>query len=435
MRAKNFSYISSCFCLVFVCCVCVYANPNGEELLTQFYRDNGSDLLSGQANILVKTYHPLTAKDFIFPNYDNATAPEKKGADNYFRYLRERYDVRFSPDKPQRPYQAMRVYYDGDKKRKDIAFLDEASYKSLRANPQEFINQDFGERHYQNDDKMTSISEVGESDKMNPQANVSLHKLGIPKISKFGKTRVDEDVSKYMLEQLMSDRYVISTVETKDGVLVAAQSEIGKGFLTRIEVLFDPDNDYVVKRFATYGNGVLFEERIFNDYTQTSSGTRIPTHILIRKFAPAVGKDGKQYMSFEEETTVFFADYNVDLPETTFIPNFPPGTTVYDETVSPPIQFVTADVPFIDEVISISEESSSTSQPASDFVSTELSINSSKSEGNTELLGVSNNVVNQNPKISLFESHGKLLIIVLACLIGFALAGVFYLKRKHIVFD
>jgi hypothetical protein len=440
MRAAHLSYIPSCLCLVCFSCACLHAHPSGEDLLTHFYRDNGSDLLTGQANVVVKTNHPVANKDTFYPNYANSTALEKQKADNYFRYLRERYDVKFTPDKIDRSYQAMRVYYDGDKKRKDVAYLNEAGYKTLRANPQEFTHQDFAEVHYQNDRKMISISEVGESDKMHPQANISFHTLGIPKLSKFGRARTDEKASAHMLEQLTSDRYVISTAETDDGLLVIAQSQ--EGFLTRMEVLFDPDNDYAVKRCASFGRGVLFEEKIYSDYITTSSGTRIPTNIIIRKFAPAAGENGKPYMSFEEETTVFFADYNVDLPDATFVPNFPPGTTVYDETVSPPVQFVTSDVPFVDEATSVaasgrstSEESSSPSRSTSDPVSAGPSVNDSEREANTGLLGVSNNIVSPNATLSPFERHGTLLIAGLACLVGFAVAGVLYLKRTHAVCD
>jgi len=435
MRDKNVKNILLLFlCIVFVCDVCVYASPSGEELLTRYYRDNGSDMLNGQANILIKTYHPITAKDLILPGYENGTDSEKEDAEKYFKYLKERYDVKFSADKIDRTYQAMQVYYDGESRRKDIAYLDEASFENLKANPKEFQNQDFAERHYYNDSKMTSISEVGESDKMFPQANISLHKLGIPKIGNYGKTVNDENTCNYMLEQLMSDRYVISTVETNDGIWVTAQSSMDKGSLTRIELLFDPDNEYAVKRYAAYMYGALFEERIFNDYIITSSGVRIPTNIIVRKYAPAVGEDGEQYMSFEEETSVFFADYNIDIPESTFVPSFPPGTTVYDESGPEPLEFVTGNVPSIDEMILVSEELSSTSNLAFNFTDTELSMNNIDLEINHDTPSVTNSVVSQNAKISIFKSYNMLFAIITS-LIVFTLAIIYYLKRKHIILD
>lgn len=323
----------------------VYADL-AEQLILRYYRDKDSSLISGHARLLKHVYNPtLDKKQFMPPEnkLEGLDENEKtKKLNQYFKYLSESYNVNFEPGTAEHKYSAIEVYYEEDNKRKNLANLGEAAYQSV-LNKKDGFNDLAFERYFDNGSKMTSINDQDGLNKLDPQVVITPDNLGIPPINRFGKPRLTPEFCSIMEERVKTGFYSVSGQETEDGFLVVAESNRSK--LKKIELLFRKEEDnYVVSHVRQYNhfNNIIDEEQ-YGNYIMTSSKTLLPTKVLFCTFMPipVVAKDGtiQQLVSYQEEFTVLDADFNIDIPDEIFVPDLPYGATVYDTTVSPPLQY------------------------------------------------------------------------------------------------
>lgn len=318
-----------------------------EQLILRYYRDTSSNLISGQARLVKHVYNPILDKKPFMPAENQFEGLDEDGKTEklniYFKYLSELYNVNFKQGTPEHKYSAIEVYYEGENKRKNLANLDETAYQSI-LNKRDGFNDLAFERYFDNGSKMTSINDQEGLNKLDPQVVITPDKLGIPPINRFGRPRLASKFCSIMEEKVKTGFYSVSGQETKDGFLVVAETDRSK--LKKIELLFKKmDDDYVVSRVRQYNfYDNLIDEGLYEDYILTSSKTLLPTKILIRTFMPipVVAENGtvKQLVSYQEEFTVLDADFNVDISDEIFVPVLPYGATVYDTTVSPPLQYL-----------------------------------------------------------------------------------------------
>lgn len=333
----------------------VSGHPPIDQLLIRYYMDNGMNFASGQGEILIETRNPSITKEDFFPPQPPLD-PDGNPVDNYqdslASYYADRYDVNFSQAYPEEKYEAVRLYYSGEKKRKDISRLTPTQYQQVLGDKKAYDTLPFN-RYFDDGAKMYSINDQGEILSINPQVIIEHSDLGIPPIHQYGRSRLSEDQAGTIVKWLLSDKYVLSGVETAEGYLVkATKAEDQRGSLTAVEVLFDPRNNYVVKKATKYYDGFLFSEEVFDNYMQTSSGAQIPTIVISRKYAPSFrGSNAEDtsnasnvLLTFEEKVTVLAADFNVDIPDDVLTPDIPYGATVLDTTVSPPLQYTAGKV-------------------------------------------------------------------------------------------
>ena len=340
-RASNFV-----LCLPFLA-FCSYSRADEvEQLFLQYYRNNGSDLVSGKVELLRHISNPRYDKALFMPPESTSAQDNQETREarlkRFYRYLSDFYDMNFSPDLAEQRYSAVRVYYDGQKKRKDMARFDQAAYHALLSGKAKFEEAEF-ERYFDDGSKMTSINDQGPINTYDPQVVITPDKLGIPRVSQFGRARGTVKSSEYMIKSIQSGFYQLSGQRSAEGFLVTAQSDKAS-HLKKIELLYDEsDGRQILKRVREYGNlGMILDEETFEKYITTPAGIEIPTKIVSRQYTPLYndGKTIKQSIAYEEQITVLTADYNIDIPEEIFVPDLPYGATVFDTTVSPPIQYI-----------------------------------------------------------------------------------------------
>jgi hypothetical protein len=317
----------------------VDGSPLPEDLLSEYYGDIGADLLTGEAVVLRHSVQPdISFKKLLPPGSDlqkDAAATSK-----YRQYLSDRFDVRTGTGKSEETWEIFKVRYNGARKRLDQAVLTAAQYD--RALVKELSLADIAwSRRFQVGNRMTSIDDQGPM-KNDPQATVTSFHLGGPDFQHFGRSRCTPEQSEFMTKLLRSDQFVITGESTKEGYHVTATSD--KSTITRIEAWFDLQQGNRIKRQRTFYRGVLMEEELFDGSIATPSGDFMPTKVVRRKFAPvpeavvdAKTNDVslKPMLSLEETYSVLSADFNLDIPDSVFVPDIPIGTTVYDRTISP----------------------------------------------------------------------------------------------------
>ena len=333
-------------------------SARSRELFNDYFSNERAGWLNnGQAVLLRSTTRPVYKPEFFNPSLVAQTQPGTVASKDaplgihwktQKRMLELDYSVNFG-NMPEHTYQAAKVYIDGSHKRldsNDTPLTAEAFAKS-NGKPPRFPDMPLSE-NYDDGKTITFLMIHGEMDERDPQAVLMGNglNLDVPEIRYFGRPEVKRDQGAQLVA--LFNGYKITGQSTGEGYLVVAESDQKE--LRKVELLFDPDHDFAVNRERFFNDRIMTQERCFDDYDQTPSGARFPKSIITRKFCPLPEAKGAvqagnaaphELVTFEERITVIQADYNIKFPDGMFTPHFPPGTTVCDNRVSPPIQYKT----------------------------------------------------------------------------------------------
>lgn len=340
--------LASVILLSLLICGNAAAGPDAEQLILGYFRDCGQFRNNGKFEALEEFYHPYYSKDvFALPSglYGGigGMVNDEKEKKRYYSRMAGKYGINFNSWAKEYNYNALRGFYDGEKKRKDLAVLDKESFSQLLKGKTVFEKAPFEKYYYNGSNKVTAILDQG-INKKDPQVAISPGGLQLLKVQQIGKVRTTTKAAKVMTDLVELGKYTISGEMTQDGYLATAIANDNTIAFTKLELLFsEKDGRYLLKKTRQYFLGSLLEEETFDDYIVTADGSLLPTKMIRRKYAPypaLYGGDTPQLkLAYEKKITVLNADFNTDIPEDTFIPIIPYGYTVFDTTVEPHIQY------------------------------------------------------------------------------------------------
>lgn len=308
----------------------IQAAPSPEDVLLEFFRQDGSEFLSGKGVFLQRIFQQSFKED-DFVKGVQFNSPEHKT--QALKYLKSMSGVDFSVKESKTTYSVMRLFFDDSitSKRKDLCFVTEEIYRKVSQGNLSVDSLKF-DTYVQAGENLQNILRSGPLTKV----TVMRGKLAFPKFKGFGGLEgaggagADE-----IIKMITEGTAAVSSRIENDGYLAVLTFP---GDAARFEILMDTV-DQTVKRFRIYYANVLSSETSYDDFIRTPNGSLFPKKRIERKYVPL---EGKSILSFEEEYTLLqeSVDFNIPLDDKTFRPDIPDGAIVLHEMQSKAVEYV-----------------------------------------------------------------------------------------------
>jgi hypothetical protein len=303
------------------------AAQNVEQKVLAFFKDTGADLICGRGTFLHYTFKNAFDFDEFTGGITFASEEHKK---RFVSLMAAQFGVDFSLKAPFEKYEVWRLYYDGEKVRKEVSEeIDESVIKSLYGGSLSWteVKDKIPFAKYIYDGSKTVGIHDGGRFSSEPEVAITQSKIWTPDFRAFGRNNSGKDTAIFT-DAINKGDYELSSRETAEGYLAAVSL---KKMGIRLEMLFDKDVSSVPRRIGLYTGPNLAAETIYGPYIKSPNGTWYPSSICETKYVQ-IGE--KSVMSYKDEYVLLDkdVDFNCEIPPETFVAKIPVGAHILDYT-------------------------------------------------------------------------------------------------------
>jgi hypothetical protein len=228
-----------------------------------------------------------------------------------------------------------RLYFDGEKKRRDFASIPSATVDAMRENPSLADQLNFKVYTFDPEKTILRTNEQRPDGGVDKYVNIRGEKLYFPEFNYFDHGP-DGGMKKLEIFAQAIDKGMATLKQSdNDGKIHLVFDMAGK---LRVERILDPGKNMATLYAATFVDGKLQQETICSDYTQLEDGEWYPLNAIINRY---VELNGENTLASSEtyETIAGSVEFNKRIDPSVFSPPLEDGTYVIDDRYSPPLEY------------------------------------------------------------------------------------------------
>lgn len=301
-----------------------------EASLRNFYSGYGSPRLSGKATYIRTLYKKAVDVTELL---EGKEFKDERRKQQYLSNLRLFGGLDYSLKQDTATYTLERLYFDGNKKRRDYAPLSSAMVQNIGNDPNVIDTFSSNIMAFDGSKSITLTSSQVPEGTTRSYANIMPHgRIYCPKFQQFGHSYSSaSDVQVQRFIDLIDQGLATFEQTTINGqVHVTFEMGLETGPSLKTKHIFAPDKGMSILYTVVYRNNQLSQEIICQDYAQTSSGEWFPRVYIDKRY---VYVKGERVLASSEtfEAIPGTVEFNIPIEASTFSPEFPEGTEIIDE--------------------------------------------------------------------------------------------------------
>jgi hypothetical protein len=302
-------------------------------MLQQIFSNPGKPRTSGTAS-LIRTAYTRAMDGQQFLSDSDRTFEDKSEEKRYLRILQMRTGLDFSLEQDRMTHTFERLYFDGEEKRRDFAFIQSETARSIRENPNLIDDLNFTVYTYNPEKTILRTNIQSPEGAVERYANIVSQKIYFPKFYHFDHGPEVSQVEQFV--QLVDKGLATLERLDVDGKVHLVFDIPGGQF--RVERILDPGKNMATLYAATFEDGKLQQETICSDYTQLEDGEWYPLKFVSNKY---VNLKGEKILASSEtyETIAGSVEFNKSIDPSVFSPPLEDETYVIDDRYSPPLEY------------------------------------------------------------------------------------------------
>lgn len=310
-----------------------------EDSLRKFYAGYGSPRLSGKGTYIRTVYKKsVDVNDLL----EGREFKDDQAKQQYLTHLHSLNQLTFGLKQDKTIYILERLYFDGDKKRRDYAPLSPAVVENIRNKPNVIASLSLNVMAFDGSKSISLVTLQNPDGTTEYYADIMPHgRIYCPKFHQYG--RGYESFRDGNLQTFIDliDQGLATFEQTTINGQVHATFEMGleTGLSLKTERIFAPDKGMSILYTALYYNNQLSRKIICQEYAQTRSGEWFPRKYIDNKY---VYVKGERVLTSSEtfEAIPGTVDFNIPIESSIFAPEMRVGTNIIDRRHSPPKEYV-----------------------------------------------------------------------------------------------
>lgn len=315
----------------------IYSSSASDELLRKIIVGKDIEINSGKV-VLVRS----AFKKCIDPNMiiSGKVFIDENSKQRYLNSLRATHKVDYSLKTDKTEYTIERLYFTGEKRRRDFTSIDAEKASNISFSDLDSISfQSF----VQEPNKTVLFTQSKNSDgQIRNHCDIITGKIFFPEFYSFQRTveATQATIDNLVVKHKELFEYGATVTEQEiDGQLHCIFEVPTEGASLKIIRIMDPNYDMATTYYAYYMRGQLNRELIMQDYQKTPNGFWYPGTYTENNYL-LIDNENILVSSEKYEALPGTVDFNINIEDEIFTDFMPDGTQVRDERYNPPLKYV-----------------------------------------------------------------------------------------------